>query len=312
MLGSCGTYGLACMDVAENNDKIVALTADLCYFSGLDRFSKTYPNKFINVGIAEQNMLGIAAGLSKEGFNVFASTYASFATTRSLDQVKVNMSYMQLPIKLVGLTSGFSVGILGATHISIEDLAIMRSLPNIMVLSPADCLETYKCIMAAANTNMPVYIRLTGTMNNPIVYNEDYEFKIGKAKFLKEDGKVAIIATGTMVYRAKKVVEQLEDEGVHCKLINMHTIKPLDLDLINDLQNESEIIITIEEHSKIGGLGSAIAEVLSNRPRTRLVIIGVEDFYPLAGDYNYQCDISGLTEKTLYNRIRKEIDNGKY
>lgn len=309
MLGACGAYGMACMDIADNDNKMLALTADLCNFSGLERFSGKFNDRLINVGIAEQNMIGIASGLAKEGFNVFVSTYASFLTTRSLDQLRVNSAYMKLPVKMVGITSGFVAGILGATHMSIEDIAIMRSLPNIIVLSPADCLETYKCIIAASKINKPVYVRLTGIMNSPIVYKEDYNYEIGKAICLNEGSDITIIATGNMVAIAQKVVNLLKDDGINCTLVNMHTIKPLDVDVIREVEESSKLVVTIEEHSIIGGLGSAVAEVLSQNAKTKLIRIGVDDYYPPAGDYNYQLDCVGLTQEKIYIKIKENINS---
>lgn len=305
-LGSCGAYGMAAMDLPEIDPNMVACTADLCFYSGLDRFQKKYPENMYNVGIAEQNMVGIAGGLAKEGYNVFASTYASFATTRALDQVRVNMGYMQLPIKLIGLTSGYSVGILGATHISIEDVAIMRSIPNITIVSPADCTETYKTIMALANYNKPVYVRLTGPMNNPIVYGEDYDFTIGKAVTLKEGNDIAIVACGTMVATSLKVSEMLEQEGVSASVIDMHTIKPLDTEIIDQI-SDKKLIVTVEEHSVIGGLGGAIGEYLSEKKvHPPLLRIGTQDAFPHAADYNYLIEKAGLKPENIKNNIIKK------
>ena len=309
MMGSRNVYGLACMDIAEKNDKIIAITADMCIFSGLERFTKSYEDKFINIGIAEQNLIGVAAGLSKEGFNVFASTYAAFATDRALDQVKVNMSYMKLPIKLVGVASGFAAGHFGATHMSIDDIAVTRSMPNLVVLSPCDCLETYKCVMAASKINQPVYIRLTGGMYSPLVYSEDYSYEIGKAIYLNRGSDITIIATGSMVSVSQKVVNLLKDDGINCTLVNMHTIKPLDVDVIREVEESSKLVVTIEEHSIIGGLGSAVAEVLSQNAKTKLIRIGVDDYYPPAGDYNYQLDCVGLTQEKIYNKIKSNTNS---
>ncbi len=284
-LGSCGAYGMAMMELPELDEKTVACTADLCFYSGLDRFKQKYPDRLYNVGIAEQNLVGIAAGLAKEGFNPFVSTYASFATSRALDQVRTNMGYMQLPIKLIGLTSGLSVGILGATHISMEDIAIMRAIPNVTIISPADCTETVKATMALAKYDKPVYLRLTGGMNNDIVYKEDYDFQIGKANELQSGSNIAIIATGTMVSVGLKVAKVLEESGLSCMVADMHTIKPLDTGFLLRLKTY-DMIVSIEEHSKIGGLGSAIAEFYSDKiGYPPLKIYGLEDYYAHAAQY---------------------------
>ena len=219
------------------------------------------------------------------------------------------MSYMKIPIKLIGLASGFSQGTFGNTHVSIEDIAIMRSLPNITILSPADGLETYKCVMEASKLNFPVYIRLTGVMYSDIVYTEDYNYEIGKSICIKDGKDIVIIATGSMVYLAKKVSEMLDKDGISAKVVDMHTIKPLDKDVISEAEETSKLVVTIEEHNVIGGLGSAVAEVISSNSRVKLLKIGVDDYWPLPGDYKYQLESVGLTENNIYNRIKNKYDN---
>ena len=305
MLGPSGVLGLAACEFAETDKDFAIVTADLCSFSGLDRFKTNYPDRIYNVGIAEQNMIGVAAGMAKEGMNVFATTYATFASTRVLDQVKVNMGYMGLPVKLVGLTSGFSVGILGPTHMSMEDLAIMRSIPNMIVFSPSDCTETMKVLIAASNVEAPVYIRMSGTSRSPVIYSEDYDFTIGKAVRLKEGEDVCIMATGTMVNLSLKIAEEMEKEGVSCEVINFHTIKPIDEEMIINACNK-KCIVTIEEHSRIGGFGSAVAEVLAPlRKKVPHLIIGTEDHYPHASSYVNLLRQNGLTEDIIYEKIKK-------
>lgn len=303
-LGSCGAFGIAAMELPEINDKSVILTADLCTFSGLDRFKAKYPDRLYNIGIAEQNMVGVAAGMAKEGFTPFATTYATFASMRCADQIKVNMGYMALPVKLVGLTSGFSVGILGATHIALEDIAVMRSIPNVVVLSPADCAATIKAVFAAAKTNAPVYLRLSGTMNNPVVYKEDFDFEIGKAITLREGTDVTVIATGAMVYNSLKAAEKLAENGLSVKVVDMHTIKPLDEEAVKSACS-AKLIVTVEEHSVYGGLGSAVAEALAleqNKPPH--LIIGVSGDYPHAASYPYLLEQTGLTPDKIALKIQ--------
>lgn len=303
MLGPSGIFGFTMCNLAEHDPNLAVLTADLSNFSGLDRFSKMYPEKFYNLGIAEQNMIGIASGMAKEGMNVFATTYASFASTRVLDQVKVNMGYMNLPVKLIGFTSGYSAGILGATHMAMEDLSILRSIPNITIISPADSAETMKAITAAYELNKPVYIRMSGATRTPIVYNNDYKFEIGKANILKDGTDISIIATGSMVFTSLKVADQLENDGISCEVINMHTIKPLDKDTIKNACS-NKLIVTIEEHSKIGGLGAAVAEVLSPmKSKPPHLIIGADDLYLHAASYNKLIERSELSKEKVYNKI---------
>ena len=308
LLGPSGALGTAAVEMAESNQKVLMLTADLCFFSGLERFKSSYPDRLINLGIAEQNMIGVAAGLAKEGFIPFANTYASFCASRCADQVRVNMSYMGLPIKLIGLTAGYGAGVLGATHISIEDVAFMRALPNLTVISPADCTEIVKAMIAASQTLDPTYIRLTGPINTPIVYTEDYEFCIGKAITLQEGKDVCIIATGSMVARSLKVAKMLEENGISSTVINMHTIKPLDIEIILDANERHKLLVTAEEHSVIGGLYSAVAEVLGRRGVHKPILpVGINDCFVHAGSYNYQMSESGLAPEMMLKRIMDEI-----
>lgn len=305
LLGPSGAHGTAAIELAERYSSVLMLTADLCFFSGLERFKDAYPDRIYNVGIAEQNMIGVAAGLAKEGFIPFANTYASFCASRCADQVRVNMSYMRLPIKLIGLTAGYGAGILGATHVSIEDVALMRALPNITVISPADCTETIKAMLATAETMDPTYIRLTGPKNTPIVYKNDYDFKIGKAINLIEGDDVCIIATGSMVYHAIQAAEQLKEDNIYCTVMNMHTIKPLDIEAIIKANNEHHVLVTVEEHSVIGGLYGAVAEVLCKQRIHKPVLpIGINDYFVSSGCYDYQMRESGLTSIDIKEQIR--------
>lgn len=307
MLGSCGAFGMAALELPAICDKSVIVTSDLCFYSGLERFKERYPDRLYNVGIAEQNMIGVAAGFAKEGFVPFATTYATFASMRCADQVRVNMGYMQQNIKLVGLTSGMSVGILGATHMSIEDLAVMRAIPNITILSPADCTASVKAVLAAAEHNGPVYLRLSGTMNNPIVYRTDFDYEIGKANIVAEGDDIAIIATGTMVYESLQAAKLLLQDGISARVIDMHTIKPIDAQAIKSACN-SELIVTVEEHNIFGGLGSAVAEVLAPlEKKPRQIIIGIEDKYENAGQYPELIERCGLSAQHIYEKIIKNV-----
>ena len=307
MIGPTGLFGVSMNELAKENEKLSVVTADLCSFSGLDRFSKEYPEQFYNVGIAEQNMVGVSAGLAKEGFCVFAGTYATFACTRALDQVRINMGYMQLPIKLVGLTAGFSSGILGPTHMALEDIAIMRAIPNITILSPADCTETMKCFEAAMNFNGPVYIRLTGTSRMPIVYKEDYEYKIGDNTILKDGKDVCLLATGSMVSIALNVSKELEKGGIDASVVDVHTLKPFD-DIILEYALGTKLIVTLEEHSVLGGLGSIVSEKMTeSKDCPPLLKFGTPDKYFHAAGYSSLMELSGLVENNIVNRISKQL-----
>lgn len=308
-LGGCGAFGMAALELAEEYENLAVLTADLCTYSGLDRFAEKYPQYLYNMGIAEQNMVGVAAGMAKEGLNVFATTYASFATTRTCDQVRVNMGYMKFPIKLIGLTAGLTVGILGATHISIEDIAIMRSIPNITIISPADGFETVKAVKEAAKMDEPVYIRMTGSMNLPIVYHEDYKFEIGKMIPLREGKDAVVFATGTMVYACLKAGELLHEHGLEIGVVDVHTIKPLDVDIIENAFATSKLIISVEEHNVVGGLGSAIADYKAQyRCAPKLIKLGIREEFPHAASYEYLLKQYGLTPPQIAQRILEELN----
>jgi transketolase len=306
-LGSRGTFGLALLDAASENEDIIVISADLCTSSGLDRFRLAYPDRFINTGIAEQNMLGIAGGLAKEGYKVFCSSFATFASMRSYEIVKLNLGYMGFDIKVVGLAAGFGMGVLGNTHYALEDVALMLAVPGLCIISPADCAEVVKATRAAALYDGPVYLRLTGKAGNPIVYDNEYDFEIGRAVTLKEGEDIAIIATGSMVYESYEAAKLLEVKGISAAVIDMHTIKPLDTSVI-DRALDKKLIVTVEEHSVIGGLGGAVAEYksgLTDAPPQ--LILGIEDRFKKAGSYKYMLEQNGLTALHIADSIMVRI-----
>lgn len=306
ILGQRGAYGLALTELAEEHPEIIALTADLCNTSGLDRFVSKFPDRLYNVGIAEQNMIGIAAGLAAGGNIPFVSTFANFATLRSCEQIRHFLGYMQENVKVVGLGAGFSMGMFGTTHYGLEDIATIRSMNNIIILSPADSLEVVKSVRASALIGAPVYLRLSGTMNMPVVYKNDYDFQIGEAITIKDGHDVAIIATGTMVSNTIKASTLLENDGISVKIINMHTIKPIDVETIKNVL-DYRLIVSVEEHSKIGGLGSAVAEVLTGYKRQSVqMILGTDSIYKKAGDYKYMIDEHGLSPEKIYQSIKNK------
>ncbi len=303
-IGARATFGMVALELGKEVDDLVILTADTSTSAGLERFKKTYPEKIIDCGIAEQNMMGIAAGLASEGNNVITTTFAPFQTMRCCEQIKVNLGYMNQNVTMVGLASGVVQGILGYTHSCIEDLSIMRSIPGITVLSPADCTETAKAINAALEYNGPVYIRLTGGSSNPAVYKDDYDYKIGKAIKLKKGNEVSLIATGTMVHVCLDVANKLEEQGISTEVIDMHTIKPIDDKMIKLVCDYAKLVVTVEEHSVIGGLGSAVSEVktaISNAPPH--LILGLPDQYGKSNDYTKLLDKAGLSIPGIVNSI---------
>ena len=223
-IGSRATFGLVSLELIKETKNLMILTSDVSTSAGLDRFKLKHPQNYIDVGIAEQNLIGVATGLSTCGFNVFTTTFAPFQTMRCLEQIKVNMGYMKKKVTMVGLASGIVLGNLGFTHCCIEDISVMRSIPGMTVLSPADCGEVAKCVFAAARIPGPVYIRLTGSSNNPVVFNEDYDFTIGKAIELSKGEDITIFATGSMVFKSIEAAKILNENNISSTVININTI----------------------------------------------------------------------------------------
>ncbi len=308
-LGQRGSFfAIAMPEMATKMDNLKVLTADLSLLSGMDRFISANPDKFLQVGIAEQNMIGIAAGLAMEGETVFATTYASFIAVRSLEHIRQQLSHMQCNVKVVGSAAGVVAARSGVSHWATEDLAFMRVLPNMTVLSAADSLEAIKMAEYAARTEGPMYIRLSGGLDCPIVYTEDYEFEAGKMITLREGKKVAILATGLMVAESLKAAEQLDAKGIECTVINVHTIKPLDTATLDRIFAEYSLIVTVEEHNVLGGMGSAVAEYKATRANTpRQVFIGFPDSFAKAGVQRYVWEQVGLTDNLIAKRIEEEV-----
>ena len=300
-IGSRATFGIIALELAKEIDNLMILTCDVSTSAGLDRFRKTYPEKYLELGIAEQNMISVGAGLASENYNVITTTFAPFQTMRCCEQIKVNIGYMRQRICMVGIASGLALGTLGYTHCCIEDIGILRSIPGITIISPADSLETVKAIEAAVKSKNPSYIRLTGSSNNPIVYNNDYDFKIGKSITLKEGRDITIFCAGSMVYECLKAAEVLESKNMSIKVVNMHTIKPLDKKAVEEAC-KSKLIVSVEEHNIIGGLGSAIAEYKSCLNKSpRQLFLGIKDTYSKGGNYKF------LLEKHRLNSTRSSI-----
>jgi len=310
MLGSRGAFGVAMLDAAGGAEDVLVLSADLCVTAGLERFRTTHPDQIINVGIAEQNMIGIAAGLAKEGFNTFATTFSNFAAMRSYEQVRVHLGYMGLNVKVVGLAGGMAMGQFGNTHYGIEDVALMRAVPGLTVISPADGGEIVKSVQALVRHEGPVFMRLTGAMNNPVVYREDYPFEIGKAVPLQDGTDVAIFACGTMVFEALEAAKRLAAQGISASVTNVHTVKPLDTDAVDRACSRVSLVVTVEEHSKIGGLGGAVAEHNALRgDAPPQLFLGLPDRFGKNGDYKYLLKKYRLVGESIAEDIRARLDS---
>jgi len=260
------------------------------------------------LGIAEQNMIGVAAGLASENFNVITTTFAPFQTMRCCEQIKVNLGYMGQKICMVGIASGLALGTLGYTHCCIEDIGALRSIPGMIIVSPADSLETVKALEAAIKLKNPSYLRLTGSSNNPIVYNKDYEFEIGKSITLREGKDITIFCAGAMVHQSLEAAKILNLKGISSKVVNMHTIKPIDKTAIEEASN-SKLIVSVEEHNVIGGLGSAISEYKSNLKQSpRQLFLGIKDTYSKGGNYKFLQEKHRLTSEKIVDDILSHIN----
>ena len=299
-------YGKALVALGEKNDNIIVLDADLAAATKTGAFKKAFPDRFIDVGIAEGNMMGIAAGLSTAGFTVFASSFAMFAAGRAFEQVRNSIGYPHLNVKIGATHAGVSVGEDGASHQCCEDIALMRSIPGMTIINPADAEEAKQAVVAAAATDGPVYMRF-GRLAVPVLFDETYQFEIGKGVYLKEGTDVTIIASGLPVGAALEAAELLKNEGISAAVVNMATIKPIDRDIIVDAAKKTGCIVTAEEHNIIGGLGSAVAEVVCETVPVPVVRCGVEDVFGKSGPALELLDIYGLNAAGVAAKAKQAL-----
>ena len=299
-------YGEALAKLGKEKENVVVLEADLSKSTMTAYFKKEFPERHINVGIAEADLIGTAAGFATTGKIPFASTFALFAAGRAYDQIRNSVAYPKLNVKICPTHAGVSLGEDGGSHQSVEDLALMRAIPGMVVLSPADAVETEKMIFAAAEYEGPVYVRL-GRLNIPVLFDNNYKFEIGKAVTLTEGNDVAILATGLMVYEATEAAKQLAEQGIKARVVNVSTIKPLDEETVLKAAKECKFIVTSEEHSVIGGLGSAVSEFLSENHPTKVIKHGIQDVFGQSADgdtmlNNYKLRAKDIVEVVLRNR----------
>ncbi len=276
------SYGEALVELGKQNEKIVVLDADLAGATKTNLFAKEYPERFFDMGIAEANMMGTAAGLATCGKIPYASTFAVFAAGRAYDQIRNSICYPKLNVKICATHAGITVGEDGATHQMLEDIALMRTLPNMTVISPSDDVQTKWVIQEISKIDGPVYVRLA-RLSTPIIYEKDQNFEIGKAIQIGEGTDATVFATGVTVAEAIKAQEQLKAEGISIRVVDIHTIKPIDKDIIIKCAKETKKLISIEDHSIIGGLGSAISEVLTDEYPTKLERMGIKDTFGKSG-----------------------------
>ena len=301
------SYGMALAELGEKYD-IVVMDADLSKSTKTDTFKKKFPERFINTGIAEGNMLSTAAGLASTGKIVFASSFAMFAAGRAFEQIRNTIGYPHINVKIGATHAGISVGEDGASHQCCEDIALMRTIPGMTIINPADDVETRLAVLAAAELDGPVYMRF-GRLAVPRVFDENYKFEIGKGVYLNDGTDVTIIATGLMVERAIQAVELLKNEGISAALINMATIKPIDKDIIIDAAKKTGCIVTAEEHNVIGGLGSAVAEVVAENCPVPVTRVGVEDVCGKSGPALELLEIYGLNAENICKKAKAVIAN---
>lgn len=300
-------YGKALAELGNEYKNIVVLDADLSASTKTSTFAKAFPDRFFDLGVAEQDMIGTAAGLAAAGKIVFASTFAVFGSGRAWDQVRMSVAYTRLNVKIVVTHAGISTGEDGASHQANEDIAIMRALPNMTVVVPADAVETEKVIRAAVDFYGPMYIRLSRP-KTPIIHdNSEYEFKLGKGIVMREGKDVSIFACGLMVSESLDAAEMLKKEGISARVVNLHTIKPLDKELIVRCARETGAVVTAEEHSIIGGLGGAVAEIIVENHPVPMVRVGLKDIFGESGKPEELLIKYGLTAGDVASAARAVV-----
>lgn len=296
-------FGQTLVELGKTNDKLVVLDPDVCASTQTHLFRDAYPNRFFQIGIAEQNMLGIAAGISSLGLIPFVSGFAVFIAHRSGDQIRNSIAHTRANVKINGGYGGLPTGRAGATHSAFEDLAIMRSLPNMTIFEPADATEADLFTRMAVEMDGPVYLR-TVRCEVPTIFDENHKVVLGKAVSLKQGSDLAIISTGMMTARAIEACSALEKEGIHARLIHMPTIKPIDREAIAEAAESCGKIMTIENHSVIGGLGSAVCEVTSEECPCRVARLGFQDIFLESGDDSVLFDRYGLSTEKIINKAK--------
>lgn len=300
-------YGRTLVELGDRGANIIVLDADLAEATKTGMFKKAYPDRFVDVGIAESNLMGIAAGLAATGHTVFASSFAMFAAGRAFEQIRNSIGYPHLNVKIGATHAGISVGEDGASHQCCEDIALMRTIPGMVILNPADDIEARACVLAAAEHDGPVYMRF-GRLAVERVFDENYKFEIGKGNILSDGTDVTVIASGLMVGEAVMACKKLKEEGISARVVNMATIKPIDRDIIIDSAKKTGAIVTAEEHSIIGGLGSAVSEVVCETVPVPVVTVGVNDVFGKSGPAVELLHIFGLDADNIVKKAKQAIE----
>ncbi len=300
------SYGNALKELGAKNKDIVVFDADLSGATKTATFKKEFPDRFFNAGIAESSMVVTAAGISTTGKIPFVSSFAMFLAGRAFEQIRNSIGYPHLNVKLAATHAGISVGEDGASHQCNEDIALMRTIPGMTIINPCDDVEARAAVFAASEIDGPVYLRF-GRLAVPVINNDDYKFEIGKSVLLKDGTDVTIIATGLMVARALEAAKKLEADGINARVVNMHTIKPIDKEAIIKASIDTGLIITCEEHSVIGGLYSAVCEVVSENIPCKVVPVAVMDTFGKSGNAKELLDIFGLNAENIVNKVKENI-----
>jgi len=303
-------FGDVLAEAGVQNERLVVLDADVGRSTQTYRFKDRHPDRFYQIGIAEQNMMGIAAGMATTGWLPFVSSFAVFVAKRACDQVRVSIAYPRLNVKINGAYGGVPTGKAGATHAAVEDLAVMRAMPNMTVITTADAVEVEKATYAALEYDGPVYLR-TVRCPVPVIFDEGYAFEIGKAVTLRDGGDLSIIATGMMTAKALQAADALQREGIDARVIHVHTLKPIDEETIVKASEDTGMIITVENHSRIGGLGSAVAEVTSEHAPCRLYRLGFDDTFIESGDDEEMFSKLGVNVENIAAKAREAVRNGR-
>lgn len=306
-MGMRKAYGAILSELASEHENLISIAADVVDSANLYDFAEKYPERQFNAGISEQNMVAMAAGLAKEGANVFVTSFAPFVSLRVYETIRTLVCYMNLNVKMVALSSGFSLGVQGATHYALEDIAIMRAIPNLLVLSPSDTTEMAKAMEYLTTYDGPAYLRLTGLPGSAAVHKGDYDYDVNNIEVMRDGEDVGIIATGTLVNESVRAARLLSKSEINAGVVNLSKLNPVNTDDIITECRKYKMIITVEEHNTVGGVGSIVSEALASTDRhPRLIRLGTTDSNQIAGNYAYMMEKNGLTAKAIAEKITEE------
>lgn len=308
-MGPRAMFGQFMTDIAKRNKRLIILTADLGRSSGLDRFKLAHPDKFISVGICEQNLIGVASGMAREGYKVFVTSFAPFLSMRASEQIRMNLGYMKTPVNIIALGSGLSMGFLGNSHYGLEDVGIIRTIPNIKIFAPADCLELRKTLFDVSfHERGPCYIRLTGVPGSPITYEKNYKYDYNMPNLIFKGKDCLVLSYGSVLGEIKEASKYLKEKNITFSMVNIQTLKPFNKKIIKNYINKFKYIIIIEEHTKVGGLWSIITENYINEFNNKKFLnISLPDKFGPTGSYNYLLNYHGLNAKRISERIEKFV-----